>query len=106
MLPGNADLLAYHGDSWSQAFVFKTNGTPINMTGYTIAAWARDQTGAVFHFNVLNGGSNGTATISFPTPAFPPGTYRYDVEVTDTGGKVSTWVRGNLRIEGDITNAT
>src|SRR5262245_34330962 len=105
MLPGNADLQAYRGDSWSQTFTFRENNVLVNLTGATIAAWARDQSGAIFHFNVANGGAAGTATLSFPVPPFPPGTYRYDVEVTDSTGKISTWVRGNLRIEGDITNA-
>jgi hypothetical protein len=104
MLPGNADLVAYRGDSWSQVFRFKQNDVPVNLTGATIAAWARDTDGTVLHFNVANGGSNGQVTLSFPTPAFPPGSYRYDVEVT-LGGVISTWVRGQLRIEGDITNA-
>lgn len=104
MLPGNADLVAYRGDSWAQTFRFKQNSTPVNLTGATIAAWARDTDGEIHQFVITNGGATGEVTLRFPTPAFPPGSYRYDVEVTQ-GGVVSTWVRGQLRVEGDITNA-
>ena len=47
--------------------------------------------------------ADGRINVSLPPAFLPFGNYRYDVEVAENGS-VTTWVRGALKVERDVTN--
>jgi hypothetical protein len=105
-LPVNADLLAYRGDTWSQTFRFSRSGQPVDLTGATVEAWAASSEGITIDLVVSVNGPEGLVTIAFPANTIvPAGKYGYDVEVTATDGTVTTWVRGQITVRPDVTNA-
>jgi hypothetical protein len=103
-LPATVDLEAYRGDSWSQTFHFMAAGKPLDLTGAIVACWARNSDRHVEHLEVTVDALNGAVTLAMPYGGILPGGYAYDVEVTMPGGKVTTWVRGRLSVERDVTN--
>lgn len=103
-LPAIIDVAAYRGDTWQQTFRFSDGTTPIDLTGATVACWAKN--GAVpIPLQVTTGPDPGLVTIALPED-FTAGNYRYDIEVTNPDSTVTTWVRGRLDVTQDITNAT
>ena len=93
-------MLAYRGDTWSQTFRF----TPLDLTTAVVASWITDVEGNITYLNVTTDAPSGAVTIELP-PDVAAGHYDYDVEVTDGGGVVTTWVRGKLTVALDVTNA-
>lgn len=104
-LPVTADLSAYHGDTWAQTFrLLDAADTPTNLAGATVAAWARTPAGDVETLvAAIVDETDGRVTIGFDDPPPDPGTYTYDVEVTAADGSVTTWVRGTLTVQRDVT---
>jgi hypothetical protein len=112
-LPAVYDLAYYHGDTNTQTFTFKQgDGTPVDLTGATVACWVADKTGAVvvqLDVTVDPDPTTGTVTVTLtpgpPGPPNPPaGHYRYDLEITDNTGAVTTWLQGRFDVTKDITN--
>jgi len=101
-LPVTVNLEAYRGDSWSQTFRLLSGTNPIDLTGAVIECEARSEAGAV-HALTIARGQPGEVTISLPSASIPFGTYAYDLEITE-GGVVTTWVRGKLALDRDVTN--
>jgi hypothetical protein len=108
-LPATVDLTAYRGDTWAQTFRFLTDvDAPLDLTGADVAAWARsDYPKTVEHLLVsVDDPTTGVVTIALPqNGASAAASYEYDVEVTGSDGTVTTWVRGKLTVEQDVTNA-
>jgi len=105
-LPAVVNLTAYRGDSWQQPFVLKDSaGNPVDLTNSTAAAWATPNQNGGGHIvlPVTVGPDPGTVTLGLP-PSAPAGAYQYDLELTNIG-VVTTWIRGRLIVEQDITNA-
>ena len=100
-LPAIADLTAYRGDTWSQNFRFAKGDVPEDLSTATLAAEARDQNNVKFQLQV-EGDSQGNCAIAQPPGGLAVGSYEYDVQVT-SGGVVTTWVRGVLVIQQDVT---
>lgn len=104
-LPAVVDLTAYRGDTWSQSFRFVSNVEPLDLSGKTIEATARHRMRAqTVAFVVSTGPDPGVVTLELPADIYP-GSYKYDVEITDSEGVVKTWIRGDLQVERDVTNA-
>jgi hypothetical protein len=104
-LPVNVPLIAYRGDTWTQQFRFlDAPNTPHDLTGATVAAWATSKTDPKLVLTVAVGPDPGVVNIGLPATVAAD-QYKYDVEVTDTDGTVTTWVRGNLGVTQDVTNA-
>jgi hypothetical protein len=103
-LPVKHDLRAYRGDTWSQSFRFIWQGDPVDLSTATVTAWAVNCEG---HWDLpATGGADGIVTIAMPDPEIPVSlyTYEYDIEVTEQDGTVTTWVRGRLKVDQDVTN--
>lgn len=104
-LPATVDLRAYRGDSWTQTFRFLADGAPVDLSDAgAVECWCARHGE---HFTMpATGNADGVVTIELPVPAaeFDAGSYVYDVEVTKDG-TVTTWVRGRLTVEQDVTNA-
>jgi hypothetical protein len=102
-LPVTVDCVAYRGDSWQQQFRFLDGAVPVDLTGATVEAEARDPAGDVHPLQVTVDAATGLVTISMPAGSLPAASYMYDVEVVKAG-VVTTWVRGRLAVSRDVTN--
>jgi hypothetical protein len=103
-LPVTVLLSAYRGDSWSQRFRFLRDSTPVNLSSATVEAQA--QRGGVYSDLVVTivEPTDGMIALALPSGGLAPALYDYDIEVTDQG-VVTTWVRGKLTVDRDVTNA-
>lgn len=106
-LPVRVDLCAYRGDTWAQTFRFvDSDGEPIDLSAATVASWARSSDGEeTATMLAASNGTPGQVTIGQPEGGLRVGNWQYDVEVTSDDGTVTTWVRGHLRVNQDVTNA-
>jgi hypothetical protein len=109
-MPASIDLCAYAGDTWSQTFRFIEGGEPLDLTDATVGCEARPQggkSGDQEELYVTVGPDPGEVTLAWQpgTEGLESGAYAYDVEVTTPDGRVTTWVRGRLVVERDVTNA-
>ena len=79
---------------------------PAVLATAALACWARDGNAAVVNLvaTIPGAASPGVVTVTPPGGGVPAGDYRYDLEITKTG-VVTTWIKGRLRVEQDITNA-
>lgn len=100
-LPATVDLDFYRGDTWAQSFRLSRDGLPLDLTGAAVACWAR-RSEIVAQLQVTVGPDPGVVTIADGVLAAGP--WRYDLEVTEAGGTVQTWVRGRLIVEEDVTH--
>jgi hypothetical protein len=104
VLPATIDLSAYRGDSWAQPFRLKQGTTPVNLSGATIKSEARAMNGVKYNLPVqVDDPVNGQLQIRLPSGSLPPAPYDYDIEVT-ISGVVTTWVRGRLTVDEDVSN--
>jgi hypothetical protein len=103
VLPAITDLTAYRGDTWTQEFRLLEDTVPVDLTGASVECWAVRSAGSRLELEVTVGPDPGVITLRLPADA-EAGNYRYDVEVTDAGGDVTTWIRGRLDVIGDVTN--
>jgi hypothetical protein len=101
-LPASVDLSAYRGDSWTQTFRLLEGTVPFDLTGATAASWAALNGQPPIVLPTTIGPDPGTVKIALPT-TIAAGAYRYDLEITKTG-VVTTWIRGRLVVEQDVTN--
>ena len=103
-LPVVWDLSAYRGDTWSQGFRLLRGGQPLDLSGATIESEARAKDGTKTALVVqVEDAADGRINVSLPPTFLPFGNYRYDLEVAENGS-VTTWVRGALKVERDVTN--
>jgi len=101
-MPGTVNLRAYRGDKWLQQFRFLIGDQPVDFSTATLTAEARSGKGT-FALDVAPAQITGFLNLSLPALSLPWGTYDYDIEVT-MNGETTTWVRGRLFIERDVTN--
>lgn len=99
-LPVIHNLTAYRGDTWSQVFRL----SPANLTGATVESEARAPNGSITPLVVvIEDAADGRIRLELPT-GFAASSYQFDVEVTEVGGKVTTWIKGTLTVMRDVTN--
>jgi hypothetical protein len=104
-LPAVVDLDAYRGDTWSSQFRFLTApDVPLDLSGSVVASWAY-RLGQVEQLLVTVGPDPGVVAITWEAGAPSPGVWRYDVEVTDPTGLITTWVRGIINVVQDVTHS-
>ena len=103
-LPAKIDLNAYQGDTWTQKFRLKLGDSALILTGATVASWAITAQGQVIELAAaITDAANGEIELSVGTDGLPEGAYTYDVEISQNAA-VTTWIRGSLSVEKDITN--
>jgi hypothetical protein len=103
-LPVTINLSAYHGDTLRQPFRFLKSGDPIDLNSSTVEASARERWGSsVFPLVVTIEPDPGLLTLSLPSDIHP-GTFAYDLQITEENGDVTTWIKGDLIIAKDVTS--
>lgn len=117
------DLTIYQGSTFEFSMRVKdSNGTPMNLTGYTGAMQIRSSYGAANPAVSLSTGSG--ITINVPSSTInvaisaadtaaisvdrsngkpPKSTYVYDFELTDAQGKISKLLYGDVTVFGEVT---
>lgn len=101
----------YRGDTWSRVWSPKDpSGVPIDLTGATARLHLRDKVGAlVLEASTANGRlviAPGTITleVAFADMELPPGTYRFDLEVTYASGRRRTYEVNVLVVLEDVSH--
>jgi hypothetical protein len=105
-LPAKVNLPVYRGDSWQQTFRLLQGDEPLDLTSMTIASQARGTTQEVYDLVAVPVGdpSQGVIQLERPTDDLPADLYDYDIELTDPGNVVTTWIHGRLKVSRDVTN--
>lgn len=111
--PATYNLVIYQGDTFEEDFTFETEGatpTPINITGYSFRAQIRrrasdDASLADFTTTITDapGGIVQLSLTSEETADLDPGRAVWDLEWTDTLGRVKTHVAGRVRVKAQVT---
>lgn len=113
--PKRIDIELYRGDSFK--FFFELEGPapegggprpPINITGWTGRSEVKDSGNLVVDTPIVTIDGDpleGRIKVDFGTTEdIEPGEYRYDVEMTDSGGNVRTFVGGKFVVTEDVTD--
>lgn len=112
---GTHDIVIDQGARWSLALTWQdSEGTPINLTGYTIAGQVRttfaDLDGELLADMVptVISAADGQLELSIPTAVtvdMPAGSWRWDLEVGPTGGEVSRLLMGRALVRAEVTRS-
>lgn len=110
--PASVDLRIYRGDTFeAQEFRWEQPaGTPVNITGYTVAAQIRlkpdaEDTEAEFECTITDA-VNGKWTIEMAddvTEDLPKKTLYWDMQLTSPGGVTKTFAAGKIVLTKDVT---
>ena len=114
-MPATYPLSLYRGDTYSWQFKLWADSaktTPIDLTGCTAKAEIRYETGgddimamtcSITAPNIINVSLPAATWVTWPfkTDAVP----QWDLQVTASGGAVTTYVAGPVVVAGDITDS-
>lgn len=108
-LPQNYDLVMYKGDYFSLYVTVKdTNGNPVNISTRIPKAALKynyeDQSPT--YFDCVLTGTTGQILLSMPsatTATLLPGSYIYDLQLTDSTGKTRTFLTGDVTVYNEVT---
>lgn len=107
-----ANLIIDQGCTYStQMSINDTNGTPVNLAGFTAAGQIRK------HYTSSNSVSfdctlypdTGKLVLSLSansTSTMRPGRYVYDIELADSAGQISRVIEGIVTITPNVTRST
>lgn len=102
----------FRGDTWQRAWIIAdAAGNPVDLTGATVRLHVRDAAGAkVMEASTANGRitlhpAAGRIDLVMPKEAtgVPPGSYRFDLEVTFPSGVRQTYEQATLVVMEDMT---
>lgn len=113
MKPATHDLIIYQGSDYYKKFTFYTDTTrttPTDLTAYTFAAMIRENyadasplaTFAIVDTDLANGVIYLQLT-AIETAALSTTTGFWDLEVTDSGGKVNRYIEGSYTLDLEVT---
>lgn len=109
------NVLIDQGSTYTLALTYKdSNGTAINLTGYTAAMQVRDTVNSATTVLSLSSPSNGivitgaTGLINITitaaqTTALIANTYVYDLEITSGSGVVTRLIQGSVIVNAEVT---
>jgi hypothetical protein len=112
MMPGTYPLIIYRADDHAWRFVLwqdAAKSVPVDLTGVTVAAEVRDRPAGASIFplaltvtlpNIID------AELDHDITAQLPASGRWDLQLTDPAGWVSTILAGGVTVTGDITDSS
>lgn len=116
MMPAQYDFELYRGDDWSQDFLINQPraaltdpATPMNLTGFTASAQIRQDKASVgsadatMTITFASDRTTGIITASIASDAVSVGTFFYDIQLTNAGGKKQTYIYGTITVRQDVT---
>lgn len=108
-LPANFDLELYKGDYLPFRLILRDSaGVPIDLTGYTARAQIRDyiDSTVVFEFALTITPTTGTIDVILNSPissGLLPGSYIWDIQVTNPSGNTRTHIAGDVKVYDEVT---
>lgn len=114
LLPKRYDIVIYQGDTFTFDLILENNGTPLDVTGWTGKAEINKDVlgtpGETPELGLTIGTTDGKVTVDLTnteSAALIGDTqYYYDIELTDTGSNVRTFIGGFITVTKDITDIT
>jgi hypothetical protein len=108
--PATYNTTAYCGATWDKTFTATVDGVAVNWTGYTGRMQIKEHLNSTAVLTLTSGagitvgGSAGTVVVAMSATqtAITPGTYRYDLELTN-GTTVYRLVEGKIVFDGQVT---
>jgi hypothetical protein len=109
--PGTYKTTIWCGATWERTFTWRVDGTLVNWTGYTAKLQVKQYLNDASVLTLTSGsgitlgGSAGTIALvmsSALTGAVTPGSYLYDLEVTN-GTVTYRVLEGKLQFDGQVT---
>lgn len=109
MRPREINITRKRGDTKRVAFVIKSAGKPIDISGWTnfkLGIDSRDAPNdastnvAVLTGAITSGGTDGRVHFIVPG-TITAGEYYYDAQATDENGEIGTFVEGSWRVKED-----
>lgn len=112
MMPGPFSLTIYRGDTHAWRFTLwqdVAQSAPLDLTGIAVKAEIRDRPAGTPVFaiplivtlpNIIDAKLDATETAQLPSSG------RWDLQLTDASGWVSTVLAGAVKVVGDITDST
>lgn len=111
--PATLNLVCYQGASFDYSLTWRTNGTAVNLTGYSARMQVResyDSGTAVVSITagtgITLGGTAGSIILELgptTTAGVPSGQYVYDLELITSGGYVTRLLEGNFTVDPEVT---
>jgi hypothetical protein len=109
LLPKRWDIDLYKGDTFDVTVNFKdASNAGIDLTGFTGLVEFKDDTEAVVatptvtvNYNAVDGA---VRILLADTTVLDEGTYKYDLQLTDSGGSKRTFIGGLVNVTGDISD--
>ena len=111
MIPGTFALNIYRGDDHAWRFMLWTDAAKtvaVDLTGMTVEAEVRDRPGgAVIIPALVTVTLPGTVDVVLDHDATRtlPANGRWDLQATDAGGRIATFLAGPVKVTGDITES-
>jgi hypothetical protein len=109
LLPKRYDIEIYQGDSFEVILNFKdSEGVGVDLAGFTGRAQFKPATGSPIALTVeVNYGAvDGAVRLSYLDTSLLSGTYSWDLELEDSGGRKRTYIGGKVTVTEDITEET
>ncbi len=111
--PATLNLVCYQGASFDYALTWRTNGTAVNLTGYSARMQVRESYDAgtavvsiTSGTGITLGGTAGSIILELTpttTAGVPSGQYVYDLELQTSGGYVTRLLEGNFTVDPEVT---
>ena len=103
------DLQVKQGESFSQELIFKKNGAPVDLTGYSGFSQVRPEPGSpdlVCEMTVTITAEEGKAEMTIPketTKTLQPDNYAYDFCLEDPNGIRTYYIGGKFTVFPSVT---
>ena len=111
--PAEVDLCLPQGQTWDTEIVWESDGTAVDLTGWTARMMLRTTTEAASPTvslstatSTMTALSNGTIGLSYSaisSAAITAATYLYDLEVVNPSGNVRRLMQGRAVVSREIT---
>lgn len=112
--PGQYDILAPQGATFSETFTYKLAGSPVDLTSFTARMQVRKTPSSdtkVLDLTTENGaialgGAAGTIAVTISATAMAAvaaNKYRYDLELASAGGVVTRLLEGVFLVTAEVT---
>lgn len=109
MRPREINITRKRGDTKRVSFILKSNGKPIDISGWTSFKLGIDgqyappdaaTNVAVLTGIITSGGADGRVHFTVPS-TIPVGEFFYDAQATDENGEIGTFVEGKWTVKED-----
>lgn len=108
-LPKRFDLEIYQGDTLDEIIAFKDSlGAGVDLTGFTALVEFKELTSETVVATptmTINYNGNGNVRMFIAdTNVIPEGEYRWDLQLTDSGGSRRTYIGGKVIVTADVSD--